>query len=63
MDDLPISWIDVDRSLARVAADLKVAGGLAYADCFAAALAYTKEGPVVTGDPEFACMADTVSIE
>ncbi len=63
MDDLPISWIDVDRSLARVAADFKVAEGLAYADCFAAALAYTKEGPLVTGDPEFTRLEGKISIE
>ncbi|TQE95327.1 MAG: type II toxin-antitoxin system VapC family toxin [Spiribacter salinus] len=63
MDDLPISWIDVDRSLTRVAANFKLAGGLAYADCFAAALAYTKQGPVVTGDSEFARVEGKVSIE
>lgn len=63
LDELPISWVDVDRRLAREAANFKVGGGLAYADCFAAALAYMRDGPVVTGDPEFARVEDTVTVE
>ncbi|NBB99561.1 MAG: hypothetical protein GVY15_01695 [Bacteroidetes bacterium] len=46
-----------------MAANFKVRGGLAYADCFAAARAYMRDGPVVTGDPEFARVEDRVTVE
>lgn len=62
MDDLPVEWIDADRALTRAAARLKVDGGLAYADCFAAALALVAEGEVVTGDPEFAAVEEQVTV-
>ena len=63
LDELPISRVDVDQQLARVAANFKVGGGLAYAGCFAAALAHMRDGPVVTGDPEFARVEDKVAVE
>lgn len=53
IDDLPISIIDADRHLTLTAAHIKTQLSIAYADCFAAALAQTKEAPLVTGDPEF----------
>ncbi len=37
----------------KTAARLKVAGGLSYADCFAAALAQERDATLVTGDSEF----------
>jgi predicted nucleic acid-binding protein len=51
--DTPISWVPIDRTLVRRAASLKAAGGLSYADCFAAAAAALLGCPVLTGDPEF----------
>jgi ribonuclease VapC len=42
-----------DLQLVREAAKLKAAKKLAYADCFAAALAKLRGVEVVTGDPEF----------
>jgi ribonuclease VapC len=62
MDDLPIEWVDADRELTREAARLKIDGGLAYADCFAAALALRTDGEVVTDDPEFEVVADRVDV-
>lgn len=62
MDDLPVEWVDADRALTREAARLKVDGGLAYADCFAAALALVADGEVVTGDPEFAAVEGQVAV-
>jgi predicted nucleic acid-binding protein len=51
---VPIRWLPVDEVLVRRAASLKAAGGLSYADCFAAAAAAILGCPVLTGDPEFA---------
>lgn len=49
----PIRWLPVDHALVRRAASLKAAGGMSYADCFAAAAAAILDCPVLTGDPEF----------
>ncbi len=61
-DKYPIEVVDVDRGLTRVAARLKGSVRIAYADCFAAALALKLNAPLVTGDPEFRKLADEVSI-
>jgi len=50
---MAIEIVEVDWTLARAAATLKTKDGVAYADCFAAALAKLRKGEVVTGDPEF----------
>jgi predicted nucleic acid-binding protein len=42
-----------DLQLVREAAELKASKKMAYADCFAAALAKLRNVEVVTGDPEF----------
>lgn len=60
--DLPIDIVSADLPLARQAARFKAAGGLSYADCFAAALAKLREGRVVTGDPEFQTVEDEIEI-
>lgn len=62
LDELPVALVDADRALTRKAARLKVSGGLAYADCFAAALALVTEGEVVTGDPEFEAVEAQVKV-
>lgn len=49
-----IRWLDIDDVLVRRAASIKAAGGLSYADAFAAAAADLLDCPVLTGDPEFA---------
>lgn len=53
MDELPLSIMDADRALAVRAAHIKARWAMAYADCYAAALAIILEAPLVTGDPEF----------
>jgi predicted nucleic acid-binding protein len=53
IDELPIEIIEVDRRLALTAAHIKARYPIAYADCFAAALALENEAVLVTGDPEF----------
>ena len=52
---LPIDIVGVadDLTLARQAAIFKATKKMAYADCFAAALAKIKSVELVTGDPEF----------
>jgi ribonuclease VapC len=62
MDDLPIEFVDADRALTREAARLKVDGGFAYADCFAAGPALVTDGEVMTGDPEFKAIEEQVAV-
>ena len=52
---LPIEIVGVadDLALVRQAAVFKATHKMAYADCFAAALAKEKKAELVTGDPEF----------
>lgn len=52
---LPIEIVGVDSDLAlvRQAAIFKATRRMAYADCFAAALAKSRKAELVTGDPEF----------
>ena len=52
---LPIDIVGVgdDLTIARQAAIYKATHKMAYADCFAAALAKIKNAELLTGDPEF----------
>jgi ribonuclease VapC len=50
---IDIVGVDDDLKLARQAAIFKATRKMAYADCFAAALAKEKKAELVTGDPEF----------
>jgi len=54
--------VEIDWELAHDAAKLKAAHKLAYADCFAAALALQRKIEVVTGDPEFKRLRNKVKI-
>lgn len=51
IDELPIMVVDADRTAVLEAAHLKAGCPVAYADCFAAALALDKNAVLVTGDP------------
>ena len=53
IDELPIEIIEISSQLALTAAHIKARYPIAYADCFAAALAMENEAALVTGDPEF----------
>ncbi len=48
-----VEFIEADWDLTLEAARIKSKRAIAYADCFAAALAKKQAAPVVTGDPEF----------
>jgi predicted nucleic acid-binding protein len=65
---MPLKLVEADLELTRRAADIKTQAKrrrkpLAYADCFAAALAQHLDGTLVTGDPEFKQVEDAVRIE
>lgn len=61
--DLPIEIASVDWELALQAARLKAETSIAFADCFAAALAQLRECTVVTGDKEFQRLESKVRVE
>lgn len=53
IDRTPIVLVDAGRELTQEAARLKAKYPIAYADCFALALAKMKNASLLTGDPEF----------
>lgn len=53
VQSINIDIVSIDWRLAKSAAGFKKAGGISYADCFAAALAKESGAELVTGDPEF----------
>jgi len=62
MDQLPITFVNVDRTIAHQAAKLKARYAVAFGDCFAAALAIINQSRVLTGDPQFKRLAKEVDI-
>lgn len=62
LSNLQIQLIPADWAIARHAAAFKVKGRIAYADCFAAALAKQRDAEVVTGDKEFKLLENEVCI-
>ena len=59
----PIQLVSADQGLTYKAAKLKGEHKIAYADCFAAALASKLKAPVITGDPEFKKLEPEISIQ
>jgi predicted nucleic acid-binding protein len=62
IDSFPIILVDIDRNLTREAARLKATKKMAYADCFAAALAKQRKAELYTGDPEFKAVEKEIKI-
>ena len=58
-----IEIVDANKALTILAAKFKAQYPIAYADCFAAALAVQRKAVVVTGDPEFRRLSGRISIE
>jgi len=54
--------VEADLELVRQAAIYKAGGGLAYADCFAAALAKIRNAELLTGDREFKALEKEIKI-
>jgi predicted nucleic acid-binding protein len=59
---LPITLIEANKELTREAARLKATRRMAYADCFAVALARLKKAELYTGDPEFKMVEKEIKI-
>ena len=62
IETLPITIIEADKHLTREAARIKARKRVAYADCFAAALAHLKKAELYTGDPEFRVLEKDIKI-
>ncbi len=60
---LPIKLVVVDEKLALEASRIKAKYPLSYADAFAVTLAQHHGIPVITGDPEFSCVENLVSVK
>jgi len=58
----PITLIEADKELTREAARVKAAKRMAYADCFAVALARLRKAELYTGDPELKVVEKEVKI-
>ena len=59
---LPIQIVDADMELTKLAASLKAAHNLPYADCFAAALAQSRKAALVTSDKDFERAGATLKV-
>jgi predicted nucleic acid-binding protein len=59
---LPITIVDVDKDLTRLAARLKAEHNLPYADCFVAALALDRNATLVTADKDFERVAKLIRL-
>lgn len=62
LEGTALEVVPVGRELALAEAHFKAEHPLAYADAFAAALAAKAEATLVTGDPEFRLLKDTIRI-
>ena len=58
----PIEIVAADQAMTLEAARFKARYRLAYADCFAAALACRKRALLITGDPEFAALNTAIEV-
>lgn len=59
---LPIQIVNVDKPLAREAAHLKATKKIPYPESFAAALAKSLKGELITGDKEFKVLENEIKI-
>jgi len=62
MDQLPITIVDVNRTITYQAARIKAIYSVAFGDCFAVALAKVNQAQVLTGDPEFKKLEKEITI-
>lgn len=59
---LPITLIEANKELTREAARTKATKRMAYADCFAVALARLRKAELYTGDPEFKVVEKDIKV-
>ena len=62
MQTLPITLVEANKELTREAALIKATKRMAYADCFAVALARLKKAELYTGDPEFKAVEKDIKV-
>ena len=62
MKELPIEVVIANEEITLEAAHIKANYPIAYADCFAAAVAKKFQGLLVTGDPEFKLLQNYIDI-
>ena len=62
MEATALEIVPVERDLALMAAHIKAEHPIAYADALAAALALRHAATLVTGDPEFKLLEETMDI-
>jgi predicted nucleic acid-binding protein len=58
----PITLVEANKELTREAARIKATKHMAYADCFAVALARLKKAELYTGDPEFKMVEKDIKV-
>jgi predicted nucleic acid-binding protein len=58
----PITLVEANKEVTREAARIKATKRIAYADCFAVALARQKKAELYTGDPEFRAVEKDVKV-
>ena len=63
IEQLPVEIMEITKDLVYEAARLKAQYPVAYADCFAAALAKYKQCPILTGDREFEYLKNEIQVE
>jgi ribonuclease VapC len=59
---LPITLVEANKELTREAARIKATKRMAYADCFAVALARLRKAELYTGDPEFKIVEKDIKV-
>jgi len=60
--EIGVRFIDADWPLTKIAAGFKTKGNISYADCYAAALARSHPGSLLTGDKEFRMVEKDINI-
>jgi predicted nucleic acid-binding protein len=59
---LPIERVGYEEPLVLLAGDYKANYPISYAEAYCLATAKSKEAKIVTGDPEYECIEDKISI-
>lgn len=62
IETFPITLVEANKELTREAARIKSTKSIAYADCFAVALARLHKAELYTGDPEFTAVEKEIKV-
>ncbi len=61
LQDLPFEIVDADQALSEAAAEFKANHKMSFADAYAAALTKAKRAELMTGDPEFRSVENSLN--